>query len=68
MGLSTYSMMMSGASKEHLFQFKKQVVQWAQVHGIKPAVKKWGLGRNTVRRWLRRFENGVLAVSMLNGK
>lgn len=56
MGLSAYSMLMAGTSKEYIFQFKKQVVQWAQAHGIKPAVNKWGLGRNTVRRWLRRFE------------
>lgn len=57
MGLSTYSMLMTAASKDHIFQFKKQVVQWTQIHGIKPAVKKWRLGRNTIRRWLRRFEN-----------
>jgi transposase len=50
-------MMMSGTSKEHVFQFKKEVVQWVQAHGIKPAVVKWGLGRNTIRRWLRRFES-----------
>lgn len=56
MGLSTYSMLMSTSSKDHIFQFKKQVVKWTQAHGIKPAVRKWGLGRNTVRRWLRRFE------------
>jgi len=57
MGLSTYSILMAGASKDHIFRFKKEVVQWAQAHGIKPAIKKWGLGRNTIRRWLRRFEN-----------
>lgn len=55
MGASTYSIMMTGTSKEHLFRFKKQVVQWAQVHGIRPAVTKWCVGRNTVRRWLRNF-------------
>lgn len=55
MGLTTYSMMMTGTSKEHIFQFKKQVVQWAQAHGIKPASRKWAVSRNTVRRWLRRF-------------
>lgn len=57
MGLSTYSIMMKGTPQAQLFQFKKQVVQWAQAHGIKPAVAKWGLGRNTIRRWLRRFES-----------
>lgn len=56
MGFSTYSIMMTGASKAHLFQLKKQVVQWAQAHGIRDAVRKWGVGRNTVRRWLRRFQ------------
>jgi transposase len=57
MGLTTYSMIMPGSSKEHIFQLKKQVVQWAQVHGIKPAVAKWGIARNTIRTWLRRFES-----------
>jgi len=56
MGLSAYSIMMKGTPQEHLFQFKKEVVQWTQVHGIKPAVRKWGLGRNTIRRWQRRFK------------
>jgi transposase len=56
MGLSAYSIMMKSTPQEQLFQFKKQVVQWAQSHGIKPAVRKWGLGRNTIRRWQRRFE------------
>jgi transposase len=56
MGLSSYSIMMKSTPQAQLFQFKKQVVQWTQVHGIKPAVRKWGLGRNTIRRWQRRFE------------
>lgn len=56
MGLSAYSIMMKSTPQEHLFQFKKQVVQWTQIHGIKPAVRKWGLGRNTIRRWQRRFK------------
>ena len=50
------SIMVTGSSKYQIFQFKKHVVQWTQVHGIKPAVAKWGLGRNTIRRWLRRYE------------
>ncbi len=56
MGLSTYSMMMKGTPQEYLFQFKKQVVKSAQAEGIKPAMRRWGLGRNTIRRWLRNFE------------
>lgn len=57
MGLTTYSMLMPGLSKEKSFKYKKQVVQWAQNHGIKPAMRRWDLGRNTIRRWKRRFES-----------
>ena len=51
-----YSVMMKEASKEHSFQVKKAVVFEAQRDGIKPASRKWGIARNTVRTWLRRFE------------
>ena len=56
MGLSTYSIFMKGSSKVQLFSFRKSVVQEAQVKGIKPTARHFGIARNTVRDWLRRFE------------
>jgi len=50
-------MMMKEASKEHTFQVRKAVVLEAQRSGIKPAMRKWGISRNTIRTWLRRFES-----------
>jgi transposase InsO family protein len=57
MGLNPHCMMMKAASKEHTFQVRKAVVLEAQRSGIKPAMRKWGIARNTIRTWLRRFES-----------
>ena len=56
MGLNPHCIMMKKASKEHTFQVKKTVVLEAQRDGIKPTQRKWGIARNTIRTWLRRFE------------
>lgn len=56
MGLNPHCMMMRDASKEHTFQVRKALVLEAQRIGIKPAMRKWGIARNTIRTWLRRFE------------
>jgi transposase InsO family protein len=57
MGLNPHCMMMKEASKEHTFQVRKAVVLEAQRSGIKPTLRKWGIARNTIRTWLRRFES-----------
>ena len=54
MGLNPHCMMMRDASKEHTFQVRKAVVLEVQRIGIKPAMRKWGIARNTIRTWLRR--------------
>jgi transposase len=64
MGSTGYSMAIKGSSKEHRLSVKQQVVRYAQVHGIKPSKRKFGIHRNTIRTWLRRYEeegiNGLL--------
>lgn len=64
MGFTTYSMAMKGTSKAHRLRFKQQVVRYAQVHGIKPCKHKFGIARNTIRTWIRRYDeegiNGLL--------
>jgi len=57
MGLNPHCMMMKDASKEHTFLVRKAVVLEAQRIGIRAAVRKWGIARNTIRTWLRRFES-----------
>jgi transposase InsO family protein len=56
MRLNPHCMMMKKASKEHTFQVKKAVVLEAQANGVRPTMRKWGIARNTIRTWLRRFE------------
>lgn len=56
MGLTTYSMLMKGSSKLRIQEFKRKVVMNSQEEGIKPTVLKFGVARNTVRRWKRSFE------------
>lgn len=64
MGFSIYSMAMKGTSKEHRLRVKQQVVRYAQKHGIKPSARHFAIQRNTIRTWLRRYEeegvNGLL--------
>lgn len=56
MGFTTYTMTTKGTSKEHRLKIKQQVVRLAQQEGIKPCVRKFGIARNTIRNWLRRYE------------
>jgi transposase-like protein len=35
---------------------RKALVDYAKQHGIKPAMRHFGCSRNTIRKWLRRFE------------
>ena len=56
MGLTAHCMMMKGSSKVHRLSVNRQVVQEAQAIGIKPASRRFGIARNTVRAWVRQFE------------
>lgn len=56
MGLTMYSMAIKGTSKEHRLAIKQEVVRYAQVYGKKPAVRKFGVSRGSVREWVRRYE------------
>lgn len=64
MGFTMYSMGITGSSKAHRLRVKQKVVRYAQAHGIKPCVRKFGISRNTIRTWVRRYEqtgvNGLL--------
>jgi hypothetical protein len=35
---------------------RKALVDYAKQHGIKPAMRHFGCSRNTIRKWLRRFD------------
>ncbi|MFZ4100178.1 MAG: helix-turn-helix domain-containing protein [Chlamydiia bacterium] len=35
---------------------RKALVEYAKTNGIKPAMRHFGCSRNTIRKWLRRFE------------
>lgn len=64
MGFTGYTMAIKGTSKEHRLSVKQQVVRYAQANGIKPSARKFAIHRNTIRTWLRRYEeegiNGLL--------
>jgi transposase len=38
------------------FALRHQLVTYARAHGLKPAARHFGCQRNTVRKWLRRFQ------------
>lgn len=56
MGRTPFCILMKDASNQQLFSLRKHLVQDAQKLGIKPAARRWGISKNTVRKWLRRYE------------
>lgn len=56
MGLQFYSTYMKNVSKEKHFTLRKAIVQEALEKGIKPTAKRYGMSKNTVKLWLKRFQ------------
>ena len=50
-------MIFNRSAKEQHF-IRQEIVRYAQRHGIKPAARHYHCSKNTVRTWLRRFEEG----------
>lgn len=51
-----YCHMVYESSREKRDSIKLDVIRYAQRHGNKPAARHFGCGKNTVKRWRRRFE------------
>ena len=45
-------------SKDHKYSFRLAMVLYARTNGIRAAAAAFGASRNTVRKWLRRFQEG----------
>ena len=56
MGLNVYSSFMSNVCKEKRFSIRKSIVLEALEKGIKPTARRLNMSKNTVRLWLRRFQ------------
>lgn len=50
-----YTMAISNRKEKEKTNIRQKIVRYAQKHGIKPASRHFGCSRNTVREWLRRF-------------
>ena len=44
-------------SKDHRFDLRLHLVPHALTHGIHATARAFGTSRNTVRKWLRRFQD-----------
>jgi len=44
--------------KDHKYNLRLRLVMHARSHGIRDAARCYGCSRNTVRKWLRRYEQG----------
>jgi len=53
----TYSTMIEGKTKDSKFQLRLELVRYAQDKGIREATRAFRCSRNTVRKWLRRYED-----------
>jgi len=54
-------------SKDHKFDLRLRLVIHAREHGVRPAARAFGCSRNTVRKWLRRYElNGRRGLEELS--
>jgi transposase len=49
------SSMFKRNSKEQI-QLRLKIVRYAQQHGTKPAARHFGASKNTVKKWLKAFE------------
>jgi transposase-like protein len=56
MGLHFYSSFMKNTSKDKHFSFRKALVQEAFESGIKPAARRFGSSKTTVKLWMKRFQ------------
>ena len=56
MGLRFYSSFMKSTSKEKHFTIRKALVHEALENGIKPTARRFDMSKNTVRTWVRRFQ------------
>ena len=57
MGLQFYSTFMKTARKDKHFTIRKAIVHEALGKGIKPTARRFGMSKNTVRLWMRRFQD-----------
>ena len=55
MWLQLYTTFMQCVSKEKRFTVRKAIVQEALEKGIKPTARRFGMSKNSVRLWVRRF-------------
>ncbi|MBN2478802.1 MAG: helix-turn-helix domain-containing protein [Parachlamydiales bacterium] len=46
-------------SKKNQIRIRISIIRYAQKHGIKPATKRFGCSKNTVKLWLRRYKKQV---------
>lgn len=51
-----YSTMVKAKDKEFRFDIRLSMVKDAKRLGIRPTMRRWKCSRNTVRKWLRRYE------------
>jgi len=43
-------------SEDHRFSIRLDMVLYAKKHGIRAAARHYGTHRNTIRKWVRRYE------------
>ena len=55
-----YATIMKAKDKRLKFDSRRALVRDALELGIKPTARLWGVSRNTVRKWLRRYQAGGL--------
>lgn len=53
---TSYSTGMFKRSPEEQILIRQKIVRYAQTHGIKPAAHHYGCSKNTIKKWLRSFE------------
>ena len=54
----SYCNMIKSKDKGFVYGVRLQMVRDALEKGIKPAMRAYGVSRNTVRKWLRRYQDG----------
>ena len=60
--VTLYCHMVYQSTKEKQVNVRQDIVKYAQKYGIKPASHRFGCSKNTVKKWMRRFEKGGIGA------
>ena len=60
--ITPYCHMVYETSKKKQSFVRQDMVKYAQIHGIKPAARRFGCSKNTIKLWQKRYQEGGIGA------